>query len=228
MNISKTLANKKNQAQYLMGYIDYTGHSGEIIANDGILPLLISPQELEDYNAALESVKSAVIYNTQMLLLDAHVDSIDNMHNAIDTFSDAAQELAKLDAVVSIAEQANTIEQKVEVQNFVKTNDVEITQQEVDNYNNSLTEVVSYAQQAAGFLQASMNTDITTTADAQFESFNTNTATVSASYSAVNDQLLLAWDNGSNTLSFTDYFSANFISQSELLGMGQSIYDGPQ
>jgi len=211
-----------------MGYIDYTGHSGEIIADDGILPFLISPQDLEDYNNALDSVKNAVIYNTQMLLLDAHVDSIDNMHTAIDTFSDAAQELAKLDTVVSIAENATTVEQQVEVQNFVKTNNVELTQAEVDNYNTALSDVVTYAQQAAGFLQASMNADITTTADAQFESFNTNTATVTASYSAVNDQLMLAWDNGTSTLAFTDYFTDNFISQAELFGMGQNIYENPQ
>ena len=205
-----------------MGY--YAGVGG--ITPDGFSDSYkITDQQVQDYNNAIQGVKDAVYYNATKLFEEKHDEAMDNLSGAVDTFVVATQQLAEISTVNEMAAEATTVEQQLEVQQFVQTNDVELTQAKVEAYNSSLDDVETYAQQAAAFLQASKNTYITDATDNEAQAYNNNSYAATVEYTAANDYLKVTWQSGYSH-GYVGFFNNDFKTASEIMGMGQSIYEG--
>lgn len=205
-----------------MGY--YAGVGG--ITPDGFSDAYkLTQQSVDSYNEALQAVKNATFYNAKMMFEDKHEEAMDNLSLAVDSFVVATEAIAEVVAVNDMAVEADTVEEQLAVQSFIQTNDVEITQAEVAAYNTSLDDVEGYAQQAAAFLQASQNDYITSATDNEAQSYNNNSYQAVVSYNAANDHLNIAWQSGYSH-GYVGFFNAEFKTAEDIMGMGQSIYEG--
>lgn len=197
--------------------------TGGIAEPGAVVQYQITQDQLDAYNGALQEVRDAVYYNTRMLFEDKHEEAMINLASAVDVFSVAAQEIAKVDAVAEVASTADTAEEQVAMQNFIATSDVELTQQEVVAYNDSLADIETHSQEAAAFLRAANSTFITDTGDQHAQDFNVSSINATATYTATNDTLALIWAVDQQ-ISFHGFFSNDFKSSADVMGMGQSIY----
>lgn len=205
-----------------MGY--YAGVGG--ITPDGFADAYkLTEQSVDSYNQALQAVKDATFYNAKMMFEDKHDEAMDNLSLAVDSFVLATEAIVEVVTVNEMATEANTVEGQLAVQSYIQANDVEITQAEVSAYNTSLDDVESYAQQAAAFLQASNNDYITSATDNEAQAYNNNSYSASITYTAANDYLNISWQSGYSH-GYVGFFNADFKTAEDIMGMGQSIYEG--
>ena len=220
---SQELSQTITSARYAVSGSAHYASVGGIPEVGTLTQFTISQEQMDTYNNALQGVRDAVYYNSKMLFEDKHEEAMTNLSSAVDVFTVAAQEIAKVDAVAEVASTADTTEEQIAVQDFIATSDVELTQQEVSAYNDSLADIETHAQEAAAFLQAANDTFITDTADQHAQDFNTSSYNATVTYTATNDTLRLAW-GAYEQISYHGFFSADFKNSAEVLGMGQSIY----
>ena len=205
-----------------MGY--YAGVGG--ITPDGFSDAYkLTEQSVDSYNQALQAVKDATFYNAKMMFEDKRDEAMDNLSLAVDSFVLATEAIVEVVAVNEMATEANTVEGHLAVQSYIQTNDVEITQAEVTAYNTSLDNVESYAQQAAAFLQASNDSYITSATDNEAQAYNNASYEANVTYNAANDFLQVTWQSGYSH-GYVGFFNADFKSAEDIMGMGQSIYEG--
>jgi hypothetical protein len=191
MQLSRTLAAGANY---------YAGVGG--IAPDGsVTQGQLSVQMVSAYNDAYQAVLDTSYYNTQMLLEDQADVAMDNLSLAIDNLVDATATFATVGAVAEMAAEAEvgTVEEQIEVQNILEQQDMTITEADVQTYNTAVEDVEKYAQEAAGFLAASMNTEITASTDNWAENNQIElTQYTSITYDATTDLLIMDFYNQSN------------------------------
>jgi hypothetical protein len=205
-----------------MGY--YAGVGG--ITPDGFADAYkLTEQSVDSYNQALQAVKDATFYNAKMMFEDKHDEAMDNLSLAVDSFVLATEAIVEVVTVNEMATEANTTEGQLAVQSYIQTNDVEITQAEVSAYNTSLDDVESYAQQAAAFLQASNDSYITSATDNEAQAYNNASYEANVTYNAANDFLQVTWQSGYSH-GYVGFFNADFKTAEDIMGMGQSIYEG--
>jgi Na+-translocating ferredoxin:NAD+ oxidoreductase RnfG subunit len=226
LNVSQQISAQVQNAKYAVTGAVHAAVHGDGVAGVGtVTDYRISTEQMNTYNEALDDVRSAVYYNAEMFLEDAAEEAMDNLAAAVDVFAVAAQEIAKVDAVAEVAENVDTVEEQVQLQEFVQNEDVELTQQDIVAYNDSLENVEAASQEAAAFLIASKAEYVTAESDYFTDSYNQNLLNATASYTATNDTLELVWANGAG-ISYSGFFADGFMSIQEVLGVGQSIYEG--
>ena len=225
LTASQELSQTITSARYAVAGSTHYAAIGGIAEPGAVVQYQITQDQLDAYNGALQEVKDAVYYNTRMLFEDKHEEAMANLSAAVDVFAVAAQEIAKVDAVAGVASTADTAEEQVAMQDFISTEGVELTQQEVTAYNDSLADIETHSQEAAAFLQAANNTFITDTSDNHAKDFNASTINATATYTATNDTLRLVWA-ADQQISFHNFFSGDFKTSADVMGVGQSIYAG--
>lgn len=204
-------------ANNLAWEIDMNAHMG-FIAEDGTEnAAFINEQMVSAYNGALANVRNASYLTASDILAQEHNVAIDNMHNAIDNLVEATSVLQTVSAVADMAESATTTDDMMEVQQAVTITDMSIDQQDVDNFNNAITDVQTFAQQAGAFLAASENTNITS----QLDSFVSQNNIAMSSYTAVSyvqsvDKLMIAFDQSNSYISFHGYMTGNTKTAQEI------------
>jgi len=226
LNVSQQISSQVQNAKYAVTGALHAAINGDGIADVGsVSGYQITTDQMNTYNDALDDVRSAVYYNSQMFLEDAAEEAMSNLAAAVDVFAVAAQEIAKVDAVAEVAENVDTIEEQVQLQEFVQNEDVELTQQDIVAYNDSLENVEAASQEAAAFMIASKAEYVTVESDHFTETYNQNLLDATVSYTATNDTLELVWATGAG-VSYSGFFENDFMSTQEVLGVGQSIYEG--
>lgn len=225
LNVSQQLSQQIRDAGFAVGGATHAAIHGEGLAEVGSLTgFQIQPDQMDSYNQALDDVRNAVYYNTQMFLEEAAEEAFDNLAAAVDVFTVAAQEVAKVEAVAEVAENVDTVDEQLQLQEFVQNEDVELTQQEVAAYNQSLEDVEASSQEAAAFLIASKSEFVTSESDNFSETYDNSVMNATVSYTAVNDTLELAWATG-YSISYHGFFQHDFMSTQDLMGVGLTIYE---
>ena len=176
----------------------YAGVGG--IAPDGsVTAAQLSAQMVSAYNNALTNVQNAQYYNTSMLLEDQADIALANMSVAIDALVDATSTFATVSAVADMAAEADTVQEQMDLQEVVSVSDMSITEADVEEYNTALADVETYAQEAAGFLSASNNVQITSSTDNWADQNNISVASYSSvTYDATTDLLIMEFYNQGN------------------------------
>lgn len=214
VNLSRTLA---TGASY------YAGVGG--IAPDGsVTQAQLNTAIVEAYNDAYNTVLSTTYYDTSTLLVDQHDIAMENLSTSVDALVDATLTFATVGAVAEMAAEASvgTPEDQMEVQDILATNDMTITEGDVEEYNTAVADVEKYAQEAAGFLAASTDTRITDTTDNWAANNNVSVATyTNVTYDATTDLLFMEFANQTYTsISFQGYLQGSFKSAEDIYNTG--------
>lgn len=205
------------------GIIDYNAVDDEqYIINDG---------DIAAYQDALDGVRNALYFTTQMKLEEKYEESMVKVSEAVDNFVVASVQLSMVEEVAEVAEVAqetNSVEDQIAVQEFIEVNDVEIKQETVVEYNQSLEEIAVNARDAGAFLAASKNEALTSISDQHSQDYGQSMAEASISYSATNDILSIEWTTNIGGISFHDFLGGDMVTASDVLGQGEMIYSDQQ
>tara|TARA_Y100000996_G_scaffold343348_1_gene280948 strand:- start:2982 stop:3983 length:1002 start_codon:yes stop_codon:yes gene_type:complete len=180
--------------------------------------------EVAYYNQSILDTANANYYSAEHLLVDSYEDNIDQMEAAIEMFSGAATEISKAEAIYNEAISAQTEDERIDLQNYIRANDVQIDQSTVQTFNQSLDVIEDKAQAATASLWASQ--DSATLAMINHDAIGTlsNITNSTVSYDVWTDQMTITWDNATDTV-----LQGIFFNNEGAIGWTEAtteIYDG--
>ena len=184
---AQTILNQLSAAQSLTAGATYSASNGDILAPGVMQTATITEQMRLDYNADVQGVIDATYYNAEMLFQDQYAATMVNLDSAVDNLVAATAVLAEVQAVANMAANADTVTEQLAVQAVLSSNDMTITAADVNNYNNALGAVQSYARDAGAFLAASRNSTMTGTVDSYASHSGTSLYGATVAYSATAD-----------------------------------------
>lgn len=184
---AQTILNQLQASQSLTAGALYSAGNGDIIDSGAMQSAAITEQMRLDYNGDIQAVLDATYYNAQMLFEDQHEQAMVNLDSAVDNLVSATAVLMEVQAVASMASQADTVQEQMAFQTILTNNDMSISAGDVNNYNNALGAVQSYARDAGAFLAASRNTTMTGSVDAYAANTSTSLYGATVAYSATAD-----------------------------------------
>lgn len=146
------------------------------------------------------------------------------MSTAVDALVSATTTFAAIGAIAEMAAEADTVQEQVELQEVASVTS-EITEADVEEYNTALADVETYAQEAAGFLAASNNVEITSATDDWAAQSNVNLASyTSVTYDATFDILMMEFYNnqssGWGAVGFEGYLRGDFKTAEDIYNTG--------
>jgi hypothetical protein len=202
--------------------------TGGVIVDGGLDTAQITQQMMADYNAAIDAVINHTYATAQTVFMDAHNNAMTNLNASVDQLVSATTVLSSVGAVAELAANADSTQEQIALQT-VLTNDpgLQITQVEVDNFNQSLDAVGSYAREAGAFLAAANNSSLTSAVD-NFAS--TNGVAVGA-YTAVTfhqtmDQYIITWGDAGFVGGWSGYTTDNIKDAADIYGAGVYVSGG--
>lgn len=200
-------------------------------ANDAIVPVAgrtdahkIDLLEAAYYNQSILDVVNANYYSAEHLLVQSYEDNKDEMDAAIDMFAEAATEISKAEAVFTEAINAETDEERVDLQNYIRANDVQIDQSTVQQFNQSLDTIEDKAQAATAALFASQDAAALAMINYDAQATLSNITNSTVSYDAWTDQMTVTWDNATNTVLQGMFF--NNEGEVQWTQAATEVYDG--
>jgi hypothetical protein len=225
---SKVIATKiKLGTHAATGAVDYM-YEGKVIPDytSSEDQYLISEAEVQAYNQAIVGVQSAMYFTSSMALEAKAEESIAAVKVAVDSFVVATTQLKEVEEVAVKAEAAKdsgSVADQTAVQEYVETNNVSITQEVVDDFNQSLTDIAVNAREAGAFLAASKDVQITETADRHAKDYNVSFQDAQVTYSATNDILQFTWQQAINANhSFHGFMTT--VTADQVLSNGETLY----
>jgi hypothetical protein len=189
----------------------------------------ISTEQLNAYNTALSTMSGYEAYGSVQTLLETQAATeLQLMDSAIETFTEVVVDMIAVVEVAEIAAEAETPEDKAEVQEYVVTNEaaLTITSEEVDTYNQSLNDIEEHGNNASAYLGVAANTeavaflqqgaeDNNSDADLGTLTFSQNQAWVSLAYAGTNNANAVYIDNREGSFGMDFY-----LSQTDILAVG--------
>ena len=164
VNSSQAVVDQLNLGYKTVAGLSYNAELGYM--SDGTMAdsAKISEAQRVAYNNALSSMADMQFYTAQDFLMDQGEIALTNMETAIDTFTEAATEIAVILEVTTMAEEAAQTNSDPEMQavaEFAEANEAALTLQAetVTEYNDSLEEVEGYAQEAAAYIGIANDAD---------------------------------------------------------------------
>ena len=157
VNSSQAVVDQLNIGYKTVAGLQYNANLGYM--SDGTMAdaAKISEAQRVAYNDALGAMADMQFYTAEDFLLDQGEIALANMETAIDTFTEAATEIAVILEVTSMAEEAaqnNSDPEMQAVAEFAEANEAAMTLQAdtVTEYNDSLEDIEGYAQEAAAYI----------------------------------------------------------------------------
>ena len=186
-----------------VGGLNYYSYLGGIAPDGTVNDGYITAEQMEAYNTSLGVVANMTYYDAAAYLEDQGNQAIDSMNDAISSFVEATLAIVTVLAVNDMAETAQStgdVKDAQALQDFMGGNDVELTQGEIDSYNASLTDVESYAQDAAAYFAAGSNSEYVAELDASAENWNVSFLDASIAYDSANTILTVNFTNNTKML----------------------------
>ena len=156
--------------------------------------------EVAYYNQSILDTVNANYYSAEHLLVQNYEENMDQMDAAIEMFSDAATEISKAEAVFTEAVNATTDEERLQLQNYIRANDVQIDQSTVQTFNQSLDVIEDTAQAASASLWASQDAGALAMINYDAQATLSNMTQSTVAYDAWTDQMTITWDNATDTV----------------------------
>ena len=217
---AQTILNQLSAAQSLTAGAVYSAGQGDILAPGVMQTATVTEQMRLDYNADVQGVIDATYYNAEMLFQDQYAATMVNLDSAVDNLVAATAVLMEVQAVANMAANADTVQEQMAVQAVLTNNDMTVSAADVNNYNNALGAVQSYARDAGAFLAASRNTTMTGTVDAYAANSGTNLYGATVAYSPTFDIMNITAANvfgiglqgllGADTVTLADVYAAGY------------------
>ena len=180
-----------NAAQTGMGI-----SSGQLSGN-----YYISNEQVANYNAALTGMVNYMPYGSAEDYANQQAENeIEQMEAAIEDFTTVVVDMLSVQEVAERAEAAETPNDQAEVQDYVAQNDMSVSQDDADTYNQSLDDIENHANAAGAFLAVAGNPEAVAFLMEGAMANNTRVEDNALTYSSANQAVELAWAN-SDTVS---------------------------
>ena len=176
------------------------------------------------YNQSILDIANANYYSAEHLLVDSYEENMDLMEAAIDMFTESSLEISKAEEIFNQAIAAQDESSRINLQNYIRANDVQIDQETVQTFNQSLDMIEDTAQSATAALWASQDSSVLAMINYDGISTLSNITNSTVSYDAWSDQMTITWDNATDTV-----LQGVFFNNEGAIGWTQAtqeVYDG--
>ena len=207
-----------------VGAVGYASIGGVI--QDGTMNnSYITAEELGRYLEAKDLVMThdyAIAETAEQLFMQEHTAAMNNLSTAVDDLTAATSVIMTAVEVASVASEADTKPEQVELQGMLSTDEYSIDAAEVDEYNEAIAAVAEFSQQAGAFMAAANNDELTATVD----NYATQGNFMVGSYTAITytqniDEFVIVWD-GFGT-GFQGYLTPDMKSADDVYAAGEYI-----
>ena len=205
-------------------YASQTGmgiSSGQLSGN-----YYISDEQVTAYNSALSGMVNYLPYGSAEDYLNEQAQSeLDAMEDAIGDFTAVVVDMLEVQEVAERAESAETPDDQAEVQEYIAQNDMSVSQDDADTYNQSLDDIESHANAAGAFLAVAGNPEAVQFLDQGAMDNNTRVEDNALTYSSTNQAVELAWASSETVSSIYlngqgDYGLDIYASETDILNAG--------
>jgi len=213
VNASRDIVNQIDRGIMLTGAVTEYSYTGTGLS-DGTLSesAHISKAQLEAYNSALSNMSNYLPYGDMQAVLEEHADAeLELLDQAIEAFTEATVQMVQVIEVAERSESASSPDEEADVQNFVAENQdaLQITQEEVDAYNQSLDDIEVHANNASAYLAVAGNEEAVAFLEQGVQNANTTAEQTNIFYDA-NAQWLAVGYNTTRNLTAVYLNGQNF------------------
>lgn len=206
----------------------YYATTGGVIEDGAMDSAFITQAMMDDYNAAIDGVINANYATAQTIFMDAHEAAMVNLNASVDQLVSATTVLSSVTAVAEMAATADTTQEQVALQNVLASDPgLQVTQVEVDNFNNAVEAVGAYAREAGAFLAAANNSSLTAAVDNFAASNNVAVGAYTAiTFHQTMDQYIITWGDAGFMGGWQGYNTGNIKDAADLYGAGVYLSGG--
>ena len=186
----------------------------------------ISDEQVTAYNSALSGMVNYLPYGSAEEYLNEQAQSeLDAMEDAIEEFTTVVVDMLEVQEVAERAETAETPDDQAEVQDYIAQNDMSVSQEDADTYNQSLDDIENHANAAGAFLAVAGNPEAVQFLDQGAMDNNTRVEDNALTYSSTNQAVELAWASSETVSSIYlngqgDYGLDIYASETDILNTG--------
>jgi len=186
----------------------------------------ISSEQVTAYNSALSGMVNYLPYGSAEEYLNEQAQSeLDAMEDAIEDFTTVVVDMLEVQEVAERAETAETPDDQAEVQDYIAQNDMSVSQEDADTYNQSLDDIENHANAAGAFLAVAGNPEAVQFLDQGAMDNNTRVEDNALTYSSTNQAVELAWASSETVSSIYlngqgDYGLDIYASETDILNTG--------
>ena len=189
LDTSTDIVNQIDTGITLVGAATEYAHHGDALSDGSLSSTAhISTIQLDAYNTALNNF--ATNYqpygDLKAVLENKAMDELELMSNAVETFTEVVVEMVQVVEVQEKLEEATTPSQEEEVQTFISDNIavLQIEQETVDTYNQSVDDIETHANNASAYLSVANSEDAVAFLEQGIENANTTAEQTSIMYDA--------------------------------------------
>ena len=197
------------------GQVDYAGVGG--ISPDMASAAHLTYDQAEAYNQSLQAVSTMNSTMTAQEYFDDQAQqAMDSLGTAVDNYVNAASQLVMAVQVNDMAGNVKNTEQAVEIQTYITNNELSISTDQVDTYNDSLDLVQASAQTAASFMAIASDVQLVDSAQEQADALGESFYFAEAAYYSQGN-FTVDLNSGGITLDVSGYIKT----AEEVLAMGE-------
>jgi len=209
-----------------VGAVGYAAIGG-VINDDTFDDGLITSSELNAYLDAKELVLNhdyAIAETAEQMFMQEHAANMNSLDTAVDNLAAATAIVMTAVEVTSIAAEADTKPEQVELQGMLETDAYSLDTAEVNEYNEAVAAVETFAQQAGAYMAAANNDDLTATVDSYAAANNFMVGSYTAiTYTQNIDEFVITWGDSSFGTGFQGYLTPDMKNASEIYAAGEYI-----
>lgn len=215
-----------NSGVMTVGAVGYAAIGG-VINDDALSEGIITPNELSAYLEAKELVLQhdyAIAQTAEQMFMQEHAAAMNSLNAAVDNLTAATAVVMTAVEVASIASEADTKPEQVELQGMLETDAYSLDAAEVNEYNEAVEAVETFAQQAGAFMAAANNDELTATVDNYSAQGNYMVGSYTAiTYTQSIDEFVITWDDSGFGTGFQGYLTPEMKSATEIYAAGEYI-----
>lgn len=209
-----------------VGAVGYAAIGGVI--DDGVMnDSYITAEELNNYLDARDAVLNhdyAIAENAEQMFMQEHAAAMNSLALAVDDLTAATSVIMTAVEVASVASEADTKPEQVELQDMLQTETYSIDAVEVDDYNQSVAAVENFAQQAGAFMAAANNTELTASIDSYASQGNFMVGSYTAiTYTQSVDEFVITWADSGFGTGWQGYLGYDMKTAQEVYDAGEYI-----
>lgn len=215
-----------DSAVLTVGAVGYAAIGG-VINDDALNAGIITTEELGAYLEAKDLVLQhdyAIAETAEQMFMQEHAANMNSLDTAVDNLTAATAVVMTAVEVASTAAEADTKPEQVELQGMLETDAYSLDSAEVNEYNEAVVAVETFAQQAGAFMAAANNDELTATVD----SYATQGNFMVGSYTAITytqsvDEFVITWNDSGFGTGFQGYLTPDMKNAAEIYAAGEYI-----
>ena len=215
-----------DSAVLVVGAVGYAAIGG-VINDDALSDGIITTDELGAYLEAKELVLNhdyAIAETAEQMFMQEHAANMNSLNAAVDNLTAATSVVMTAVEVASIASEADTKPEQVELQGMLETDAYSLDAAEVNEYNEAVAAVETFAQQAGAFMAAANNDELTASVDSYAAQGNYMVGSYTAiTYTQAVDEFVITWDDSGFGTGFQGYLTPEMKNATEIYAAGEYI-----